>query len=421
MSRAECIKNNFSRVLEERKAKADEVRRKKAELEKITDEALKRDSESYKNSTCDFKMAPRDLYREAHNVNQLLDEYLIRLSRKYISIPFIGMPRQGKTVALLSLAGLDKLKQINFTVGLSLFNDCTMKPGKVKFKLSFYSKEEFVEIVKDCVRKISEEYLNEHDISFDDIEYISIPMLEAGVSVGDYKNHNLEKLRKIVDGFNTDTQAASLKNIIGKMPITVNDISEANKYIGLRSMDYSTFNLYSAFLGVSNVEIFCCFPEDIGNVVISDKHLCYDCNRNYYVFTTDREEPVESYLKREADGAVVVRRPMSGVRDEDLNFYEAIERAFKEADASKWLFYIAAAHRFDDPIYADTFVKEMKCTKVDAYKADCSEGENIWQDAFFPILETLSQNLTEIDSIYMQQIDEAYEKVINKFKSFWEE
>lgn len=101
-----------------------------------------------------------------------------------------------------------------------------MKLGDIRADLTFYTRAEMLEIVRNLISTIAEDYLLENDLEFDDIPYICLSDLEMRIEDGDVaKCVALNRLTDIVNNFRNSgsSQSASVRDFCGRLNQIVTD------------------------------------------------------------------------------------------------------------------------------------------------------------------------------------------------------
>lgn len=440
MSQAAMISQKIDSIIKQRKLKAVEIKKKRDALVELqtliksnsallAKTSMIKDEEIKKSCLTTLAKAnvPASITRQLKEVVKLYDSAAKRFERESINIATVGLARQGKSMFLQAVSDLDNKIIPAYDAGdctgavSIIYNDQTLAPGDVRVELTFRTRDEAVSIVKEYIETIAPEYLEDNEITFEDIELIPIPLLEASLGDGEAeKTIKLEHLRKIVDAFNglgTDASEA-FQDLYGHSPMILTDPDIIKKYVaqnnGLKETDPDRENYYS-YLAISKAEIYCKFREDVGKLVLVDTVGLGDSKgmgiENSMLDTVDSK----------CDAAIVVRKPDAGIHDEDLNLYKLLRDKFEKRDTSKWLFYLANLHKGRNDNSVDTYYNDVKnrnfsiagCSKI-----DCSDKTQVQNDFLIPTLNTLTANMDDIDRDYLKEVEGAYNNLKEALLSF---
>lgn len=414
-----ALKEQIDIIIEKRKEKCEKLRARKEKLlfikstlrEKcdalvlqtkgITDEALRMQYISLFGGI-NSKIAQRKL----DMATKKMDEGIKRFSRDYISIATVGKERQGKSQFLQSVGDLDNeiipaYDSTSCTGATSIiWNDPNMAKGTVRATINFRQPTEILEFVKSYVSEIDPSYLSEEEIDFDGVSYINISYLEMKIEEGNAKKASAMKhLKSIVENFD------DIKDLFGSSPITLTDPNLIKTYVaqnnGLSPENPERENYFS-YLAVSRADIYCPFFADVGRIRLVDTVGIGDTKYGI-------EDAMLETVDRECDAAIVVTRPISGVQTTDQALYNSLRDKFVTRDTKKWLFYLANHYVGQNDKTVTAFAEEIcksnwavaSCRVVDA------SDQNAVKDNFVvPMLNILVENMNDIDSAYLKEIDD---------------
>lgn len=434
MSQATIISQKIESIIAQRKIKAVDIRKKRDTLMEIktlmnSNRAISMKANSIEdpaiNKKCIDILAktniPMAIQKQLNEVIKLYDIAVSRFERESLNIATVGLARQGKSMFLQAVSDLDNSIIPAYDAGdctgavSIIYNDQSIAPGEVRVELTFRTRDEAIQIVREYIEAISPQYLADNNITFDDIEYISLAELEASIGNGEAeKNIKLEHLRKIVDDFNGTGISVSepIKNLYGHSPIILTDPEEIKKYVaqnnGLAENHPDRENYYS-YLAVGKAEIHCKFREDVGKLVLVDTIGLGDTK------VVGIEEAMLETVDSKCDAAIVVRKPIAGIRNEDMDLYNILRNKFEKRDTSKWLFYLANLHKGVNDNAIDTYFTDIKnknfsiagCSKI-----NCSDKSQVQNEFLIPTLNTLTANIEIIDRDYLREVEEKF----NDFK-----
>ncbi len=435
--KAREISLKVDEIIRLRKIKAEEIKRQREDILEIkriannerilkTISSVIQDEEikSRCNAVITKAFMPLDLRKSLDNVVKLYDAAVARFERDSINIATVGRARQGKSVFLQSVSDLSNdiipaYDAGDCTGAVSIIsNDQSVEEGKVRVRLTFRTKEEAVQIVCNYIKAISPSYLEGNSISFDDIEYI--PVDSFVVESGDVNSSvALKHLTKIVEAFRGDGIGAtdSIKFLYGHSEMELTDPDVIKKYVAQNnglSEDNPLREYYYNYLAVSKAEIFCKFRADVGKLVLIDTIGVGDTQYGI-------EDAMLDTVDNKCDAAIVMRKPDSGLRTEDIDLYNMLRKRFEQRDTSKWLFYIANLHkgRNDESVasyYND--VRKENFSIAGCAQLDCSDKNMVQNDFLLPTLDTLTANMDAIDGDYLRQLKAETDAFKAKFTAF---
>lgn len=434
---AKIISNKIDDIIRNRKIKAEDIKKKRDVFYEIrnlinTEKALNLSANSILDEKikieCKRAIAkaafPLELRKELDKIIAFYDTAVARFQRDSINIATVGMARQGKSMFLQAISNLD-----NDIIPVSDADDCTgavsiihndpgMGEGKVRVKLTFRTKEESLKIVRDYIKVIDPSYLEENDITFDNIE--CLPVDSFFVEEGELKKSTaLKHLTKIVEAFRGTGIGAteSIKDLYGHAEMELSDPQIIKKYVaqhnGLGENDPEREYYYS-WLAVSKAEIYCKFREDVGKLVLLDTIGLGDTKLGI-------EDAMLDTVGNKCDAAVVVRKPITGITEQDTELYTKLKDSFAKRNTKKWLFYIANHHKGNNDNAVDSYYKAIEKGNMNiasVHKIDCSNKEQVQDDFLIPTLNTLTANMDEIDRAYLKELEESVEAFKEKFKNY---
>lgn len=425
MSETSVISTQIDGIIEQRKLRAEELRRKRDDLKDlrniinsgnlgvrakaIKDDELRQECEAMLRKAS-FSM---DIKKEIDATLRRLESAVARFERNSINVATVGRARQGKSTFLQAVGNLGNDIIPAFDAGdctgavSVIHNDPSVEEGKVRVELLFRSREEIVEIVKAYIECISPEYIQKNTISYEDIGYISISELEGCIENGDAgKTIKLEHLRRIVDDFNGtgDSKSEPIANLCGLSSKILTDPDEIRKFVAQnngRAADDPYRENYYSYLAVKRADIYCRFSEDVGKLVLVDTIGLGDTQ-------TGIEEAMLDTVDNQCDAAIVVTKPDAGIRTEDENLYNLLRDRFKGRDTSKWLFYLANEQKGYNENAISTFVEQVKeknFAVAGCIRVNSKDKNSVREDFLAPMLNILLANMAQIDGQYIEQIN----------------
>lgn len=421
------ISRQIDEILARRKIKAENMKRRRAELQELKRVLLScnqlpakakkiQDPELQKQCSALLSAVriPMDVMKTLDQLLRRMDEAVDRFGRDSLNIATVGRARQGKSTFLQAVGNLGNDIIPAFDAGdctgavSVIHNDSAMESGHVRVELTFRSRDELLEIVKGYIDNISPQYLEENHLEYDSIAYISIPELESCIEPGDSgRTIQLEHLRRIVNDFNgtSDSRSEPIRNLCGRGSMTLSDPDQIRRFVaqnnGRGEEDPLRENYYS-YLAVRRAEIYCRFFTDVGKLVLVDTIGLGDTQYGI-------EGAMLDTVDKQCDAAIVVTKPDSGIKDQDQRLYELLRDRFKLRDTSKWLFYLANLQRGFNDNAVDSFansVKQKNFAVAGCRKIDSKNQEMVRSEFLLPMLETLVNNMEDIDRDYVDELEQ---------------
>lgn len=435
MADTSMIAKQIDTIIEQRKVKAEELRTKRDAIKElrtfinndkalfvktrtIDDPKLRGECEKLLRSA-QFSM---EIRKELDSVIKRFDTAIARFERDSLNIATVGRARQGKSTFLQAVGNLGDDIIPAFDAGdctgavSIIHNNPAIEPGKVRVDLTFRTRQELLDIVCGYIRNINPEYLQDNTVEYDDIGYISIAELENSIEAGNSaKTIQLEHLRRIVDDFNSsgDSSSAPIRELCGESVMSLSDPDEIRKFVAQnngRSVDDPYRENYYSYIAVKKAEIHCRFADDVGKLVLVDTIGIGDTQIGI-------EDAMLDTVDNQCDAAIVVTKPAAGIRTEDEHLYEILRKRFVKRDTSKWLFYLANEQKGFNDNAIDTFVNEIRnknFATAGCIKVNSKDQDSVRNDFLAPMLNTLLNNMTQIDSDYIKEIEDLWGSLKNK-------
>ncbi len=331
-----------------------------------------------------------------------------RFKRDTINISVVGRAGMGKSKLLQSISGLDD-KLIPTGIG----GDCTgaksvicNDSGPMRARVHFLTDSELI----DHVQK----YLNALDsnIRIGSVPQIrTIPIDSIPVGTSNKKDSYRRQLEKYVSHY--DEYAGKLNTTID-----ITDKKEIRRYVSQFAEDGTP--VY-AYLGVKEVQIFTPFSySDAGKIMLVDTIGLGDTAIGL------KDKVIETMIN-DSDAAILVRRPDSlrdAIREEDDELYDLINEKMDGRDIEKWLFYILNIYGDNDngnKITGDVlydqlqgkFGKTLKAAFIK--KVDCANNKDVENNLLIPLLDSLAQNLADVDRNLMFNANKCCENAYSEY------
>ena len=329
-----------------------------------------------------------------------------RFNRDTINISVVGKARQGKSRLLQSISGLP-----NDIIPADDGGDCTGAKSVITNSVGadthasvlFYNEDEILNAVNDYLMALGKPIIGR----VDQIRHIDIRSIENSITTGTDKSSWLEHLRKYVDHYD------SYGSLLGKT-IEVSSPNDIRRYT---SQYLDNGEKTYEFLGVKEVKIYTRFNyADAGKIQLVDTIGLFDT-------ALGLENKMMSTLVDDSDAAILLRLPNPQGDHVDVNdnkLYNDIESCMGQQALDKWLFYVLNV--WDDNRKSGDYMFEQlnrqfgKTLNVAFLKqVDCADKNRVENEIVIPILETLANNLVDIDNNLMVKANSMFSDCFQKY------
>jgi len=328
-----------------------------------------------------------------------LDKLKIRFSRRTLNIGVIGRARQGKSRLLQSLTGLTK-DEIPDGSG----QHCTGVRSTIQHhsdmetygEVWFHTERTFIdEIIAPYYEHLK---LGIKPISLGDFASKPLPALTSEVK-GAENNAKYEYLRKYyeyLDKFSHLLQTSSPRRIKKE---------EIREYVAQDNSQGE--RIYFNYLAVREVKISCKFPqEDVGKIALVDLPGLGDTGIG------DDTRMVKT-IGEDVDAVLFVRMPKSNGDfwgDVDVQLYDTAYGALNDLPLPLWSFMVL--NELDNPSNSqlcELLKNDIKNKHIDVAKcviANCAKPEEANSKVLEPILDYLTDKITDLDQQYASSCQE---------------
>ena len=428
------IKDQIDMILQKRKLKAQQLREKKENLEKIcgclndcrllyTEAKSITDKEFRKQYMNLFAALPSDeMSKDIKELIARIESGIQRFDRDYISIATVGKERQGKSRFLQAVGDLNNLiipayDATSCTGATSvIYNRPDMQKKTVKAVIKFRKREKLMEIVRGYLSILDPQWEQKYDLNFDMLGSNSFDNMIDQI---DIEEGDAEKGIALSHLQNINKHFSEISDLYGQEDLVLTEEEKIAEHVAQNNGKKITdpdFKAYYKYLAVEKADIYCPFYNDCGKLVLVDTIGIGDTKYGI-------EEAMLETVDKECDAAIVVTMPMSGVQQPDVDLYNSLRDRFRKRDMKKWLFYLANKNEQINAKRVDTFTGEIKAGKFAvAYceTVDCSNKEEVETKFMSPLLNILLGNMDEIDSAYLSEITDLETQVRQKYFAFLE-
>lgn len=351
----------------------------------------------------------KPFYEAYADYRQKLLALKLRFEREHLHISLVGSARQGKSLVIQNISGLDKS-----IIPSSDGNDCTGAKSiitnaandNVEARISFYTEAEICEIVNQYLKTIcnDKKYLI---YSID--QFPSIPVEEIKKDIG--RQAEGQQLLK------------HLKNYIEHIPeirkklgstITVPKEDIESYVAQYKHDDFET--KYWNYLGVKSADIRCRFPySNAGKIVLLD---------TIGIGTTSLgvEESMLKTIEEDSDAIVFMFRPDSlGPRlsNTEISIIDKISNRVSEEYAQEMLFWVI--NRVEDGKgrnvdYISGVIDQIRDADYpvsEILQVNCINQNEVEQKLLVPVLAKMSQKINDVDRLLANRAQEAANSVFN--------
>ncbi len=352
-----------------------------------------------------------DFYKLSSIYRAKLQQLYTRFNRDSLHISFVGSARQGKSLVIQNISGLDKS-----IIPSSDGSDCTGAKSiitnsddeAVNARITFYSANEMIDIINNYLEKIT--HGKKHNInSVDDIP--SIPIEQIKKDIGTYAEEQgyANHLRNYINHF------SEICDLFGQT-ITVPK-EDIEKYVAQYKHDNFS-EKYWNYLGVKLADIHCRFPySDSGKIVLLD---------TIGIGTTSLgvESSMLDTVENDSDAIIFMFRPDPlgpKVSSTETKIISMISERVSHEYAKEMLFWVInkvedGKGRNVDYISGVIDQIELSDLPVSAVlPVNCLSREAVENELLSVVLEKMSSKIDVVDSLLVTRTNEAGTELYNEF------
>ena len=334
-----------------------------------------------------------------------------RFEREHLHISLVGSARQGKSLVIQNISGLDKS-----IIPSSDGSDCTGAKSvitntdndNVEAKITFYSEAEICEIVNCYLERICQDsYTPVYSID----QFHSIPVDTIRNQIG----RRAEEQQLLMHLQNYIDHIPEIRNLLGQVITVPQDAIES--YVAQYKHD--DFNQkYWKYLGVKSADIRCRFPyADTGKIVLLD---------TIGIGTTSLgvEDSMLRTVEEESDAIVFMFRPDPlGPRlsSTEVAIIDKISARVSEEYANEMLFWVinkveeGKGRNID---YISSVIEQIQYQKFpvsEMLQVNCLSQTEVEQKLLIPVLSKMSQKIDVVDNLLAERVHNAAMDVYDAF------
>ena len=310
-------------------------------------------AEDPKMETAFRKIDTREVRRKANEQLRKLDLLEKRFGRDTVCIAMIGFERQGKSTFLQAISGLENdvipaYSGTSCTGAVSIIHNIE---GPFRAEIEMYSKDEFMDIVRD---KLSKFFPNRNFV-INGVEDLPNLDLSGFVPMGPEPVLLTTEFNKFKEAYCKHVEVYS--PLLGRGTIVINDESQVIQHVAQyqefteqpagndwymeEKNDHTTVykRNYYKYIAVKNVHIFKRFNLiDCRQVQLVDTIGMGDANNAPAI-----EKEMFRVLREDCDAAVNIFKPDAlggGFDQKQADILQKISKQLEQRDPSKWIVYV---------------------------------------------------------------------------------
>lgn len=342
-------------------------------------------------STADFR-------RECGRSLTELKRLRARFSRDEVNISFVGRARQGKSLVLQRISGLegDVIPSSDGSHCTGTRSIISNDPGSEPMaEIDFYTEREYADIINAYLEAIFHGSVATVS-SVADIRRLDMKQLRERV---DFESNELyELMKKYVD---------HVGEFVGKFGTHISvPKDQIESYVAQYSNKDHQHKFY-AYLGVKQANIHAPFPcSQCGRIVLMDTIGAGDTALGI-------EEDMVAAVQN-SDAIVLVLCPDAKadiIYKEEFDLVHLIARAVTPEYARQMLFWLMNRRETVDynnarriPVVIEK-IKNLNAPVAQYLDVDCWQAEDVENNLLIPVLEQMSQNLDKIDQMIFDRVN----------------
>lgn len=353
----------------------------------------------------------KPFYKAHSEYKQRLLALKSRFERDHLHISLVGSARQGKSLVIQNISGLDKS-----IIPSSDGSDCTGAKSiitnadndNIEARITFYTEPEICEIVNRYLETICDE--KKYSI-FSIDQFSTIPVDEIKKSIG--RQAEAQQLLKHLKNY--IEHIPEIRNMLGST-ITVPKEAIESYVAQYKHDDFET--KYWKYLGVKSADIRCRFPySDAGKIVLLD---------TIGIGTTSLgvEDSMLKTVEEDSDAIVFMFRPDSlGPRlsSTEVAIIDKISDRVSEEYAQEMLFWVinkVEEGKGRNVDYISGVIEQIQDADYpvsEILQVNCIKQDEVERKLLVPILSKMSQKINDVDRLLA---DRAGDSAINVYDAF---
>lgn len=344
----------------------------------------------------------RPFFEQQVKAVQQLEQLRNRFARDKIKICFVGRARQGKSLVLQRISGLegDVIPSSDGSHCTGTRSIISNRPNaEPTAEIDFFSEQEYVDIVNSYLKEIYK----------GTVPLVSSAAGIAGLDLKGLKNQvsfdqltRWDRLEKLVEHVNEFQGRFGMRITVSK--------AEIESYVAQYSHKDKNLQYYT-YLGVKQANILAPFPfAQCGKIVLVDT-----------IGTGDVALGVEDEMLatvKDSDAIILMLRPdamANIVYSEDYETATSIARTVTPEYTEKMLFWLlnrvdTGSGKNSDRIPAVMKqINDQNLPIAQCLNVNCWEQDDVEQNLLVPVLEQMSANLSSIDQLIIKRTNQQLE------------
>ena len=353
----------------------------------------------------------KPFYKAYSEYRQRLLALKSRFEREHLHISLVGSARQGKSLVIQNISGLDKS-----IIPSSDGNDCTGAKSiitnadndNIEARITFYTEPEICEIVNRYLNTICEE--KKYSIfSLDQFSTISVDEIRKSIGRQAEAQQLLKHLKNYIE------HIPEIRNMLGST-ITIPKEDIESYVAQYKHDDFGT--KYWKYLGVKSADIRCRFPySDAGKIVLLD---------TIGIGTTSLgvEDSMLKTVEEDSDAIVFMFRPDSlGPRlsSTEISVIDKISDRVSEEYAQEMLFWVinrveeGKGRNIDYISGVIEQIQDADYPVSEILQVNCLKQDEVERKLLVPILSKISRKINDVDRLLA---DRARNSAISVYDAF---
>lgn len=350
-------------------------------------------------------------YRQAEVYKAKLYKLRMRFSREQLHISLVGSARQGKSLVIQNISGLDPS-----IIPSSDGNDCTgaksvitnSEREEVNAEIVFYNEREMMDIINKYLDEIT--HSSKYNIySLSSVASIPLEQIKQDISKKVDEQALATHLRNYIRHMN------EIIPLLGRT-ITVSK-EEIEKYVAQYKHDDFSVKYWN-YLGVKTADIRCKFPyNDAGKIVLLD---------TIGIGTTSLgvESSMLDTVENDSDAIIFMFRPDPlGPRLSSTETYimNKISERVGLNDAKEMLFWVinrveeGKGRNVDYISGVREQISDADFPVSEILEVNCLSRQAVEEQLLMPVLNKMGENIDRVDQLLLHRADDEGEKLFQEY------